>query len=65
MSLQEHEEYLLSICFALFVANSAYKSFRCGKSVACLVLFKNIIPYITTPTFQEVGGVTEHLTFCR
>ena len=26
--------------------------------------FKKIIPNNTTPTFQEVGGVTKPLTFC-
>ena len=58
MSLQEHEKCLLSICFALFVANNAYKSFRRAKSVACFVLIKKLIPNNTTPTFQEVGRVT-------
>ena len=28
-------------------------------------VFKNSIPYNTTPTFQEVGGVTQPRTFCR
>ena len=28
-------------------------------------VFKKIIPYNTTPTFQEVGGVTHPRTFCR
>ena len=28
-------------------------------------VFKKIIPNNTTPTFQEVGGVTEPLLFCR
>ena len=28
-------------------------------------VFKKSIPNNTTPTFQEVGGVTEPLTFCR
>ena len=27
-------------------------------------VFKKIILYNTTPTFQEVAGVTEPLTFC-
>ena len=27
--------------------------------------FKKIIPYNTTPTFQEVGVVTQPLKFCR
>ena len=28
-------------------------------------VFKKIIPNNTTPTFQEVGGVTQLLIFCR
>ena len=28
-------------------------------------VFKEIIPNNITPTFQEVGGVTQPLTFCR
>ena len=28
-------------------------------------VFKNIIPYNTSPTFKEVGGVTQPRTFCR
>ena len=28
-------------------------------------VFKRIITFNTTPTFQEVGGVTKPLTFCR
>ena len=28
-------------------------------------VFKKIIPYNTTPTFQEVGGVTQPRTFCQ
>ena len=36
VSLQEHETCILSIGFALFVANNAYKSFCCAKSVAFL-----------------------------
>ena len=35
---------------------------KCGL---CCSVFKKIIPYNTTPTFQEVGGVTQPLTFCR
>ena len=35
---------------------------KCGLFIS--VLKKNI-PNNTTPTFQEVGGVTEPLTFCR
>ena len=61
MSLQEHEKRLLRICFGLFVANNAYKSFLGAKSVACLVLIARFFPNTvntTIPTFQEVGGVT-------
>ena len=28
-------------------------------------VFKRIIPKSTTPTLEEVGGVTEPFTFCR
>ena len=28
-------------------------------------VFKKIISYNTTPTFQEVGGVTQSRIFCR
>ena len=59
MSLEEHEKCLLSIGFALFVANNAKKHFfshkKCGLFSSA---FKKIIPNNTTPTFQEVGGVT-------
>ena len=59
MSLQEHEKCLFSICFALFVANIAYKSFRRAKKRGLFSsVFKKTIPNNTTPTFQEVGGVT-------
>ena len=30
----------------------------CKKCGLCCSVFKKIIPYNTTPTFQEVGGVT-------
>ena len=49
MSLQEHEKFLLSICFALFVSNNAYKSIRHAKRVACLVLFSRKLFIITLP----------------
>ena len=57
---------LLSIFFALSVANNAYKLFRRTKKCGLFIsVFKKIIPNSTTPTFQEVGGVTLPLTFCR
>ena len=34
----------------------------CGFSSS---VFKKIIPNNTTPTFQEVGGVTQPRIFCR
>ena len=48
--------------------------FICSKQCTTIILsrikcdlfssvFKKIIPYNTTPTFQEVGGVTSLLTF--
>ena len=40
--------------------NSSIK--KCGLFSS---VFKKIIPYNTTPTFQEVGGVTYPPTFCR
>ena len=46
---QGHEKCLLSICFALFVANNAYKSFRCAKSVTCLDLYSRKLFLITLP----------------
>ena len=49
MSLQEHEKSLLSISFALFVANNALKSFLGAKSVACLVLYSRKLFLITLP----------------
>ena len=59
MSLQEHEKSLLSICYALFVANNELKSLCRAKSCGLFSsVFKKIIPYYITPTFTEVGGVT-------
>ena len=49
---------LLSICFALFVENNAKNHFVAQKCGLFSSVFKKIIPYNTTPTFQEVGGVT-------
>ena len=55
MSLQEHETCLLSICFALYIAKNAYKSFRRAKKCGLFSsAFKKIIPNNTTPTLQEV-----------
>ena len=59
MSLQEHEKYLLRICFALFVKNNAKKFISSRKKCGLFSsVFKKMIPNNTTPTFQEVGGVT-------
>ena len=37
----------------------------CKKCGLCCSVFKKVIPNNTTHTFQEVGGVTKPLTFCR
>ena len=59
VSLQEQEKCLLSIWFALFAANKCIKSHfvaqMCGLFSS---VFKKSIPNNTTPTFQELGGVT-------
>ena len=50
--------------------------FNCGEQCMKIILshkkcglfssvFKKIIPYNTNPTFQELGGVTKPLLFCR
>ena len=66
MSLQKHEICLLSICFALFVAYNVSKHISSRKNVDLFSsVFKKIIPGATTPTFQEVAGVTQPLIFCR
>ena len=40
---------------------------QCIKNQDGLIcsVFKKSIPYNTTPTFQEVDGVTQSLIFCR
>ena len=59
MSPQEHEKCLLSISFALFVANNAKKIISSRKNCVLFgYVFKKIIPNDTSPTFLEVGGVT-------
>ena len=64
MSQREHGKCLLSICFALFVANNVYKIFGGAKNNYLFTsVFKKIIPN-NTSTFQEVGGVTHPLIFC-
>ena len=46
------------MCFALFVAINAYKSFRRAKKCGLFSsVVKKMIPNNTTPTFQEVGRV--------
>ena len=64
MSLQKHEICLLSKNFILFAANNVLKTFCLAKNVDLFSsVFKKIIPDATTPTFQEVGGVTQPLIF--
>ena len=59
MYYRSTEKCLLSICFALFVANNSYKSFSYAKKCGFFSsVFKKIIPNITTPTFQEVDALS-------
>ena len=59
MSLQKHEKCLLSMHFALFVANKCIKIISLRKKCGLFSsVFKKIISNNTTPSFQEVGGVT-------
>ena len=51
MSLQQHEKGLLSIWFALFIANSTLKSFRCARCVDLLFLYSKKVVLITLPLF--------------
>ena len=63
MSLQGHEKSLLSICFALFIAN-CIKIISSRKMCGFISsVFKKIISNNTTPTFQEVGGVNQSRIF--
>ena len=50
---------LLSICFAFFCGEQCIKIISSRKKCGLFSsVFKKIIPNNTTPTFQEVGGVT-------
>ena len=51
---------LIEYMFCFICSEQCIKSFRRTKSNACKFssVFKKIIPNYTTPTFQEVGGVT-------
>ena len=60
MSLQAYEIGHLSISFTLFVANIVYKNISSWKMLNWFSsVFKKSIPDATTPTFQEVGGITQ------
>ena len=64
MSLQEYEKCILSIYFTLFVANISIKIISSRKKCDFFSsASKKIIPNNTTPTFQEVDGVTQPLIF--
>ena len=43
------------------------KAYRRAKMLTCLFLtvFNKIIPDANIPTFQEIGGETQPLIFCR
>ena len=45
--------------FCFICSKQCIKIISSREKCGCLVFFfKKIIPYNTTPTFQEVGGVT-------
>ena len=51
--------YLLGNTFAIFVVNYEKSTFRHTHMLTCFIIFfMKILPYVTTPYFQEVGGVT-------
>ena len=54
----------LSICFALFVANKAYKTFFRAKMMACLVLYSRKLFLIALPLlFKKWVGLLKPLYF--
>ena len=66
MSLQEHEKSLLSVRFFFIYSQQCIKIISSRKMDGFISpVFKKIIPNNTTPTFQEVGGVTQPRIFCR
>ena len=59
LSLQEHEKYLLSICFAFNCSEQCIKIISLRKKCGLFSsVFKKIISNNTPHSFQEVGGVT-------
>ena len=62
--LQQQQNSIKCRSFALFVENKDWKAIRRAKCLDCHVQFcKKINPNQTTPYFQELGGVTEHVMF--
>ena len=61
----EFEICLLSICYASFVVNNVFKNISSRRNVDLFTSVLKNIPNNTTPSFQEVGGVTHLLIFCR
>ena len=61
------QKCLLRICFALFSSKQCIIIILSRKSCTAFFssAFKKIIGNSTTPTFQEVGGVTRPFIFCR
>ena len=51
--------------FCFFCSEECVKIISSRKKCGFSSVFMKIIPNNTTPTFQEVGGVTSPLTFCR
>ena len=59
MLLQEHEKCLFKYMFCLICSEQRIKIILSRKKCGLFIsVFKKIIPNNTTPTFQEVGGVT-------
>ena len=58
--LQQQQNPIKCRRFALFLENNEWEAFRCAKFlIAVFRLQEN--QNLTTPYFQEVGGVTQHL----
>ena len=54
----EHKLYLLRITLAIFLVINEWRSFRHANMLTCFIsLSMKILPYVTTPYFQEVGWV--------
>ena len=65
MSLQEDEKKSIEYMFCFIYSQKCIKIISLPKMCGFIgSVFKKIIPYNTTPTNQEVGGVTQPRTIC-